>query len=179
MMCKLHLDYQRGMQFFRWMGVLLLVMSLVTLIATSVYYRDLSDRLALMEHKVVQMKRTAQRPLPYGRSGEHMAAGLAIEVKHANEVLRQLSMPWDGLFHTVESAGGKDVALLALEPDTEKRLLKISGEAKNIAAMLDYIRKLEKRDLFGTVYLQSHHVQMQDPEKPVRFVLLAIWRVRS
>ena len=178
-MCKLHLDYQRGVKFFRWMGMLLLVMSLATLIVASVYYRDLSDQVALMEHKVAQIKRTAQRQLPYGRSGERMAAGLAIEVKHANEVLRQLSMPWDGLFRTVESAGGKDVALLALEPDTEKHLLKISGEAKNIAAMLDYIRKLENRDLFGTVYLQSHHVQMQDPEKPVRFVLLAIWRVRS
>ena len=67
-MRKLHLDYQRGMQFFRWMGVLLLVMSLATLIAASVYYRDLSVRLELMEHKVVQMKHTAQRPLPYGRS---------------------------------------------------------------------------------------------------------------
>jgi Tfp pilus assembly protein PilN len=108
-----------------------------------------------------------------------MAVALALEVKRANEVLRQLSIPWGGLFQTLESAGGKDVALLALEPDTEKRLVKISGEAKSIAAMLDYIKQLENRDVLGTVYLQSHHVQLQDPEKPVRFELLAIWRVKS
>lgn len=178
-MTELHLDYQRSMTLYRWMGVLLLALSLLTLIAIGIYYRDLSIQVALWEGRVEHMKRAAQRQFPDGRSGEHMAAARGIEVKHANEVLRQLSMPWDGLFYTVESAGDKDVALLALEPDTEKRLLKISGEAKNIAAMLRYIRQLENRDLLGTVYLQSHHVQLQYPEKPVRFTLLAVWRVKS
>ena len=178
-MPKLHLDYQRSMKPFPWGGLLLLVVALAALIATGTHYRALSAQTALWESMVERIERAVQRQLPGGRSGERMAVALALEVKHANEVLRQLSVPWEGLFQTVESAGGKDVALLALEPDTEKRLVKISGEAKNMAALLDYIKRLENRDVLGTVYLQSHHVQLKDPEKPVRFELLAIWRVKS
>jgi len=178
-MSKLRLDYQRSMKPFPWGGLLLLVLAVVALIATGIHYRALNTQADLWEFRTGQIERAAQRKLPLGRSGERMAAALMLEVKRANEVLRQLSVPWDGLFQTLESAGGKDVALLALEPDTEKRLVKISGEAKNMAAMLDYIKQLENRDAFGTVYLQSHHVQTQDPDKPVRFDLLAIWRVKS
>jgi crotonobetainyl-CoA:carnitine CoA-transferase CaiB-like acyl-CoA transferase len=175
---ELQLDYQRNRP-YTGAGVLLLVFALAALFASGIYYRNLSIEVELWEARVEQNKHAAQKLLPGGRSDIRLALGLAQEVEHANEILRKLSMPWYGLLQTIESAGGKGVALLALEPDTEKRLVRISGEAKNIAAMLDYIRKLEKRDLFGTVYLQSHHVQLQDPEKPVRFVLLAIWRVKS
>lgn len=176
MMPKLRLDYQRGIDFFPWGGLLLLVVALATLIATGVHYRNLSTQAALLESRADGIQRATQRPPPGGRAGKRMALDLALEVKRANEVLRQLSVPWGGLFQTVESIDGKDVTLLALEPDMEKRLVKISGEAKNIAAMLDYIKQLENRNVFGIVYLQSHHTQLQDPEKPVRFVLQAIWR---
>jgi hypothetical protein len=178
-MSKLQLDYQRGIKPYSWGGLLLLVLALAALLASGLHYRNLSAEAALWESRAEQFERVAQRHLPGGRAGGQLAAGQAREVKRANEVLRQLSMPWDGLFQTVESVATKEVALLALEPDTEKRLVKISGEAKNIAAMLDYIRKLEHRAVFGSVYLQSHHVQLQDPDKPVRFVLLAIWRDKS
>lgn len=175
---KLQLDYQPGSMFTR-PGSLLLALALAALFASGVYYRNLSIEADLWESRAEQSERTAQKLLPGSRSDIRMAVGLAQEVKHANEILRRLSMPWYDLLQTIESAGGKGVALLSLEPDTEKRLVRISGEAKNIAAMLDYVRQLESRELFGTVYLQSHHIQMQNPEKPVRFVLLAIWRVRS
>jgi hypothetical protein len=178
-MSKLRLDYQRSIKPFPWVGLFLLVLAVAALTATGIHYRDLNTQATLWESRAEHIERAGQRQLPRGRSGERMAVALALEVKRANEVLRQRSMPWDGLFQTLESAGGKDVALLALEPDVEKRLVKISGEAKNIAAMLDYVKQLENRDVLGTVYLQSHHVQMQDPEKPVRFVLQAIWRGKS
>lgn len=178
-MSKLRLDYQRSIKPFPWEGVLLLVLALAVMVASGIYYRNLSVQADLLESGVEQRERAAQRQLPGRRQGEHTTVAMALEVKRANEVLRQLSLPWYGLLQTIESAGGKDVALLGLEPDTEKRLVKISGEAKNIAAMLDYIKQLENQDLFGNVYLQSHHIQLQDPERPVRFVLVAVWRVKS
>ncbi len=174
-MSELQLDYQRGMQPFPLGGLLMLVLALVLLFASTMHYRSLSAQAELWEAKRGQIERSAQR----GQPGEREAAALALEVKHANEVLRQLTTPWGGLFQTLETTAGKNVALLTLEPDTEKRLVKISGEAKNMAAMLDYIQRLENRDAFGTVYLQSHHVQLQDPEKPVRFVVQAMWLDKS
>lgn len=154
----------------------MLVLSMVALVFTGAYYLKLSDQADQWEAKAGRIEHAAQRQLQASRSDARAPADVALEVRHANEVLRQLSLPWDGLFQAVESAGSKDVSLLALEPDTEKALVKISGEAKNIGAMLDYIRLLEERNVFGTVYLQSHQVQQQDPEKPVRFALLAAWR---
>lgn len=179
MMSRLHLDYQRSMKPFPWEGTLLLVVALIALVAIGIYFRDLTLRADYWESRAERIEHAAQRLLPGRRAAEPVAADVALEVKHANEVLRQLSVPWDSLFQAVESTGSKDVTLLMLEPDTEKRLVKISGEAKNIAAMLDYIKLLENREVLGTVFLQSHHVQLQDPQKPVRFVLLAIWRNKS
>ena len=179
MMSKLRLDYQRSVRPFPWLGMFLLGVALAALVASGMHYRDLNIQAALWESRAEHIERAAHQRRPAGRAGEPMAADLALEVKRANEVLRQLSLPWERLFQTVESSDGKDVTLLALEPDTEKRLVKIGGEAKNMAAMLEYIKQLENRDVFGTVYLQSHHVQLQDPEKPVRFVLLADWRGKT
>lgn len=177
-MSKLRLDYQRSMKSFPWGGLVLLALALAALIASGIHYRSLSAQALLWESRVEHIERMARRQQTGWRSGERMAVSLAQEVKRANEVLRHLSVPWDGLFQAVESAGGKDVALLALQPDAEKRLVKVSGEAKSMAALLDYIKQLENRDVLGTVYLQSHHVQLQDPERPVRFELLANWRVK-
>ncbi|MEN6587979.1 MAG: hypothetical protein ABFE02_18220 [Sulfuricella sp.] len=178
-MAQLHLDYQRGARLLSWEGVLLLAVAVAALAATGVYLRSLSDEAGLWESRAEHIERASRRQSPAGLDSERMAGDLALEVKRANQVLRQLSVPWNGLFQTVEDNSSKDVTLLGLEPDTEKGLVKISGEAKNIPAMLEYIKQLENRDVFGTVYLQSHHIQLQDPEKPVRFVLLAIWRDQS
>ncbi len=179
MMSKLHLDYQRSIKPFPWVGLLLFVLALAALIATGMYYRDLNAQAVRWEFRAEQIDHAMQRQPVSGRISERKAGDLALEVKRANEVLYKLGIPWGRLFQTLESADNKNVTLLMLEPDTGKQLVKISGEAKNMAAMLDYIKQLENRDVLGTVYLQSHHVQLQDAEKPVRFVLLAVWRDQS
>lgn len=176
-MSVLRLDYQKN-KAFPWGGTILLALALGVLIMTGAYYLELNSQAANWEAKAERIEQSSRRQVPDGRSGSRVAENLVLEVKHANEVLRQLSLPWEGLFQAVELSGGKDVALLALEPDTENRRVKISGEAKNMATLLNYIKQLEQRDVFGTVYLQNHQVQQQDPDKPVRFALLAAWRVK-
>lgn len=174
-MKRLRLDYQRSRQ-FPLAGVVLLALALAGLVAIGVYYRNLSDRAAGLEAKVAKIERLAQRGRPGGKIDGRVAEGMKDEVMHANRVLRQLSFPWDRLFNAVESSASKDVSLLALDPDVEKGVVRIGGEARNFPAMLDYIVRLEGQDAIGTVYLQSHQVQQNDPDKPVRFGLLAAWR---
>jgi hypothetical protein len=41
---------------------------------------------------------------------------------------------------------------------------------------LNYVTRLEAQEAFGQVYLQSHQVQLQDPQLPVRFALQAVWK---
>ncbi len=57
-------------------------------------------------------------------------------------MLRQLSLPWNALFKAVEASGGQSIALLSLEPDLQKGMVKISGEAKDLEALLNYVRQL-------------------------------------
>lgn len=97
------------------------------------------------------------------------------EVRIANGVIQQMSIPWDLLFSDIESSTGSEVALLSVQPDAATRVVRISGEAKEFAAMVAYIRRLEKTDHLGKVMLQGHEIKIQDPQKPVAFVLLAVW----
>jgi len=176
-MATLWLDYQQNRP-THWAGPLSLALVLAALILAVAYYLELNDKASDWEDKLVRIERDHGARAPT-RSGIRDGEEQALEVKQANDVLRQLSLPWELLFQSVESAAGNEVALLALEPDMEKRVVKISGEAKNFTALLNYITQLDAQEVFGPVYLQSHQVQQQDPNLPVRFTLLAAWRGKS
>lgn len=175
-MALLRLDYQRGMQPFPWAGTVLLMLALTVSTLAGVYYRELAKKALLWETKAGQG--AAREYVNSQTAGSKLkTADTVQEIKHANEVLQQLTLPWGKLFQAIESSSGKEVALLAMEPDADKHVVKIVGEAKDIPAVLDYIKRLAMQQEFSSVYLQSHQIQLQDPEKPVRFVLLATWRV--
>jgi len=178
MSSAVHLDYQRTPGSFPWVGLALLALALALLVWIGSDYLGLTRQAARLEAKAAQIAQTHPRLRKENLTAAEMR-DRAQEVKRANEVLRRLTMPWERLFQAVESSSGKEVALLTIDPDMEKGVVKISGEAKNLAAALAYIQRLEKQEMFGTVYLQSHQIQRQDPEKPVRFSLLGMLRRKS
>jgi hypothetical protein len=63
-------------------------------------------------------------------------------------VVGHLAGPGERLFVTLEAIDEPDVALLALTPDTKARTLRIQAEAKNVDAMLSYLRVLEQSRAF-------------------------------
>ncbi|AYH41983.1 PilN domain-containing protein [Azoarcus sp. DN11] len=83
--------------------------------------------------------------------------------------------PWQALFATLEGLASDDVALLALTPDARKHQLRITAEARDLGAMLDYHRKLEGTPALRDVALVSHEFAEQVPGRPVRFSLVASW----
>lgn len=172
-MSGLRLDYQHS-RAFPWAGGMLLVVALSGLLLMAAFYGELRTKADDWEAKLERGKPRQQDSGRVMRPSDDVVQ----EVKHANEVLHQLGLPWESLFRAVESSGSKDVVLLSLEPDMEKRVMKISGEAKNIPAMLGYVTQLGEQDMFASVYLQSHQVQQQSQDKPVRFALLAVLKVR-
>ena len=173
-MTQLNLDYQRSVKPFPWAGVGMLAVAAAMLALAGSYYRGMNDQIAYWESRAGQVLRASERQ---AQGSQREIKDAAQEIKHANEVLNQITLPWDKLFQAVEWSSGKDVALLALEPDAERRVVKISGEAKNIPAMLTYIGHLSEQPIFTSVYLQNHQVQEQAPDQPVRFALVASWRM--
>ncbi len=176
-MRAIYLDYQRTYRPFPTLGVILLLVALGIGAQVVRQYQYLSYVLDGWEEMEVRVDRLArQHDIRLGAQGDPDAEQRAREVTKANEVLRRITLPWDELFAAIESAAPGQVALLTMEPDAEKRVLKISGEAKHVAAMLDYIRLLERRPMFHTVTLSNHQVQVTDPQRPVHFSLVAAWR---
>ena len=178
-MALLMLDYQRSPRRVGRAGVLAMLLALAGLASIAVDYYAVREATAAWEAKTDALERKSSKSTP--ASGAHGAAesrSLALEIKHANQVLRELSVPWEAMFQAVEDAGGKDVTLLSMEPDAHKHVAKIAGEARNLTAVLNYMRQLERQQVFRDVHLQHHQIEQQDPERPVRFIVLAAWEMK-
>jgi hypothetical protein len=174
-MSELRLDYEKNAP-FPWLGLRILVLVLLAIIPFAFYFQSLIKRVNLLESMVEYTysekseREAAIRSIGIGR------VDLAQEIKNANIVLHRLSVPWEELFKAVESSSGSHVQLLALEPDFDKKQVQITGEADSYKSIMKYITELERHDVFGTVYLQNHEIRQEDPDKPVKFSLLANWK---
>ncbi len=93
------------------------------------------------------------------------------------EINARLTFPWDRLLKMLESSAGEDVALLVVEPDTTNHQVKLEAEARNWAAMIEYIGKLDSGGAFSKASLISHQTDKTNPQMPIRFVLLCELRV--
>jgi hypothetical protein len=175
-MRALYLDYKRGDPFQLWSGIGALALVVAAIAAMGMYYLNLSGQAGLLEERVTNI----EHKLHPNRSSA-MTAGAdtqqtAAELKAANEAILQLTLPWAELFNALESANSSNIALLGLEPDARKRLVRVSGEAKNSTALFAYIRLLQANKAMTSVYLKRQQVQEQNPEKPIRFTLDASWK---
>lgn len=177
-MRTLHLDYQRRANRAVKIGVSLLVAGVAAaLLATGYYYR-LGNDIDLGEARLTAIERSAHHKPIGDQNTSTDARQVGSEMKEANEVLLQLALPWDDLFKAVETSDDDKIALLSIEPDAQKHLVKISGEARSLDCMLNYVRLLQESGLLSEVNLKSHQIYQQDPDKPIRFSLVAAWTTK-
>lgn len=176
-MHALLLDFYDTRRQYAWLNWLLL--GIAVLAAASLAWRLVSINTEIdgLDAQRSFMETKLQR----GKHPTHLSATDALqlraEVKDANAVLTDLSLPWDSLFEDIGAAQDAEVALLSIVPDAARRTIKISGEAKNLDAIVDYIRGLQKAKSLRAVFLQNHQVDLRSAQKPVHFTLLATWMV--
>lgn len=121
------------------------------------------------QHLHKQNAKTERVPPP----GEQ--ARLKAELHLARQVIERLDAPWDDIFETVEGIYNERVTLLRLEPDTTRHEIRLVAEAKDMAAMLDYVRQVRRPSFLVEGYLLEHQINQLDPMHPVRFTILARW----
>jgi Tfp pilus assembly protein PilN len=170
----MHLDFLHPRRRVSGLGWLLLVLGLSALAALlSWYVLELEPRVRAGEAELrgLQNAWTARQPVTQTLSDEQLVTDWA----QAASVAQQLATPWPGLFAEIEGAGGDDVALLSLEPDGVRHELVLNGEARNYEALLDYYRYLQQQPMLKTVVLQTHQVNHQDRDQPIRFRITAHW----
>jgi Tfp pilus assembly protein PilN len=72
--------------------------------------------------------------------------------------------------------GRNDVALLNVEPEMQKGVIRLGGEAKSYEAILAYMKMLQKRPGLSEVVLQTHQREVQKPGQPTHFLIVARWK---
>jgi len=124
-----------------------------------------------------QVARVAQRHVvPVQATPE--PAKLTVSMAQAaavNAAVLQLNLPWRALHDAIGAATPANVALLALEPDAKKHMVRITAEARGSDEMIGYVEQLQAQNWFTTVALTHHETNDVDPNKPLRFQVEAQW----
>lgn len=93
----------------------------------------------------------------------------------ARRAAQRLAFPWDKFFMAIEAPDMENVALLELLPEPAKGYVLLTAEARDFPAMLRYVQQLQEQEGFADVHVTGHHVQVQEPTRPVRFVVHVRW----
>lgn len=99
----------------------------------------------------------------------------ASQADAVNAAIGQLNLPWRDVLDAIEVATPATIALVTLEPDAKKHQVQVEAEAKTGDEMIAYVEQLKHQPLFDEVVLTRHEVNVQDPNKPIRFQLYARW----
>lgn len=100
------------------------------------------------------------------------------QAKAVNAAVLQLNLPWRDLQDAVAAATPPTVALVALEPDPRKQVLKITAETKSSDDMIAYIELLKQQEFFTGAALLRHEIHDLDPNRPLRFQAEVQWVAR-
>jgi Tfp pilus assembly protein PilN len=169
---KLDLDFVRTRRPYTLRGALLLLSGVVLATFGAQQYYIAEHEIAALEQELAMLAR-AQRGHGAGRQVniDQLRGRLVL----ANQVMRKKSVPWDSLFRDIENASDKKIGLLGVQPDATTGFVRISGEARDAAALTDYILRLEKQPSLRNVHLTEHEIKSNQGQAVVRFNLNATW----
>lgn len=153
----------------RWPGWLMAVVGIVLVV-------DALTGTLRLQGEVQDLSRQSGARALRAAPAEAMTEETRREFEAARRLLLELSLPWEGLFRSIEAAVDDDTALLAIEPDAAKQTLQITGEARDYLAVLNFMSRLEKDRTLVRVHLLNHEVREEAPEQPTQFTLAASWR---
>jgi hypothetical protein len=154
----------------------MLALGSAVVIALVVLQQHLQDEQVELEASVHSLElQLGRRPATAAPQNSAASREQAERLAQMRSVSQQLQRPWQQLFSMLEAMPQDDVALLGMTPDARKGQVRISAEARNLEAMLQYHQRLEASAELSDVSLLNHEVLAAQPERPVRFTLTATW----
>ncbi len=135
-----------------------------------------SDELVQLQGRAKKAKVAYQR-VEAKRAPDH---GIALaSVSQSGDINRRLASPWGQLLDALEHAQNDTIALLAIEPSAERGRLRLSGEAKDMDALVAYMKSLDGEAGISELRLLTQQVKQSDPQHPVEFVIESHWLHRA
>lgn len=173
-MRPLDLDYQRSGVRSPWAGWVLLALAVAFATDLGFAYVELEAQLQRDEARAARLA----RGLPAQSAMKTDPKAMEQELIHARDTINRLALPWGRLFKALESVETEGVALLSIEPDPEAGTVMLSGEGKDYPAVLTYVASLMSDKTLSDVYLVKHEIRVNEPRRPVFFIVSAAWSPR-
>ena len=139
------------------------------------YAFQLTDSAGQLELQAQAREQADGGALPARRNQAPRSAAALADERLADQVRADLGVPWERLFGAIEAAAGPDVSLLSLSPAVAQFRVNLGGEARNMGALLEFVKRLQAGGTYARVYLREHHVDPGDPLQPVRFSIELKW----
>ena len=169
---KMELDFVRRPLRIGAPGAALLAFGIIAAAVSVQQYMAVSAEIAARQSEPDAGPQAAAR----GRAGAAVdLEQLRARLLAANQILEKRTVPWDALFRDIESASDKQVGLLSVQPEPAARVVRITGEAHDAAALAAYIERLEQKPSLGNVYLTGHELRQEQGRTVIRFALSANW----
>lgn len=154
-------------------GIVLLALGLLAAALTGWKFQSLASEQAALRAQIGDTQRLLRREAPRVQSGG--GTQYADQVMRANVVLAALNLPWDAMFRELEAVANENVALLAIQPESTGRHVRLAGEARRYEDLLAYVARLEQTPGFANVYLSNHQAVEDAAPGAVGFTLTADW----
>ncbi|MXS82201.1 PilN domain-containing protein [Nitrosomonas oligotropha] len=157
----------------------ILLIGLLVLAGVLLQFRQVTEEVNHWTNRVERLeKHQQQKAAPRTRSTpriKEFSQEIRKEITQANAILDQINLPWETLFDAIEHAATDEIALLSLQPNVASRTLRLSGEAKSMSELLDFVEALERELVFENVHLLNYKVKQDNPHRPIIFLLTAVW----
>ncbi|MBX9916744.1 MAG: PilN domain-containing protein [Nitrosomonas sp.] len=157
----------------------ILLIGLLVLAVVLLQFRQVTEEVNHWTNRVERLeKQQQQKAAPRTRSTpriKEFSQEIRKEITQANAILDQINLPWETLFDAIEHAATEEIALLSLQPNVASRTLRLSGEAKSMSELLDFVEALERELIFENVHLLNYKVKQDNPHRPIIFLLTAAW----
>jgi hypothetical protein len=173
MPAPLELDFVSTTRRFSLAGVVVLALGAAAAAWTVVDYRELA-----LQSTLIEMQLDAASPRT-SRSVRTIAVDTR-GIEEATDAVLELSLPWSQLLDDLEAAGEtsrEDISLLSIEPDREKRRVRIGAEARTLPAALAFVGQLQSASSLAYPLLDNHKVRTEVRERPVYFEMTADWKL--
>lgn len=170
-MRRLWLDYQREEPGRHRAGALVLLCAVMVTAALAAQQLAVVRAIDDLQPQVARLKRDAARLRMFAAADSRAPSSPGKDgVAHA-------TASWESVFLALEGAADESVTLLGLQPGATE--IQIAGEAKHLAAAMDYLSRLQGAAAFSNIHLTQSEIVTEHPQHPIRFGLAAQWRGAS
>jgi len=130
---------------------ILLVLNLLNLFQGYSHYRQIGEYVSELQTRVSEVRNVSIE----GFDSETYEKSLA-QVDEINQILEADQFRWTSLLTRLEELLPDDVKINSIQPDFQKRSLKLSASSRDIKGMTDFLDALLQSPDMNQVVLQRH-----------------------